>query len=129
MKYGILNNSLILVNTYIFHAEDRIRYFDEMFAVRKQDKNFLFVLDNDETVDSNKKQSTIKMYDFTDNFTYEGEWTSKTFGIDQYYPINDLEFIDSSVFVTIGNYGIGYGTLDDNGNLIDVGSLQLSTIP
>ena len=129
MKYGILNNSLILVNTYIFHAEDRIRYFDEMFAVRKQDKNFLFVLDNDETVDSNKKQSTIKMYDFTDNFTYEGEWTSKTFGIDQYYPINDLEFIDSSVFVTIGNYGIGYGTLDDNGNLIDVGSLQLSTVP
>lgn len=100
-----------------------------MFAVRKQDKNFLFILDNDETVDSNKKQSTIKMYDFTDNFTYEGEWTSKTFGLDQYYPINDLEIIDSSVFVTIGNYGIGYGTLDDNGNLVDVGSLQLSTVP
>ncbi len=129
MKYGILNNDFILVDTYIFHAEDRIRYLDEMFAVRKQDKNFLFILDNDETVDSNKKQSTIKMYDFTDNFTYEGEWTSKTFGLDQYYPINDLEIIDSSVFVTIGNYGIGYGTLDDNGNLVDVGSLQLSTVP
>lgn len=70
MKYGILNNDFILVDTYIFHAEDRIRYLDEMFAVRKQDKNFLFILDNDETVDSNKKQSTIKMYDFTDDFTY-----------------------------------------------------------
>lgn len=70
MKYGILNNDFILVDTYIFHAEDRIRYLDEIFAVRKQDKNFLFILDNDETVDSNKKQSTIKMYDFTDDFTY-----------------------------------------------------------
>jgi hypothetical protein len=43
-----------------------------MFAVNKGEKNFLFILDNDETVDSNKKQSTIKMFDLTDDFTYLG---------------------------------------------------------
>lgn len=31
--------------------------------------------------------------------------------------------------MTIGNYGIGYGSLDDNGNLIDAGTINLSAIP
>jgi hypothetical protein len=37
--------------------------------------------------------------------------------------------IDSSIFVTIGNYGIGYGSLGDDGSLNDVGALQLATVP
>jgi hypothetical protein len=100
-----------------------------MFAINKGNKNYLFILDNDETVDSNNKQSTIKMFDFTNDFTYLGEWSSKTFGTDSLYPINDFEIVDSTIFVTIGNYGIGYGTLDNDGNLVDVGSLQLATVP
>lgn len=69
------------------------------------------------------------MFDFTNDFTYVGEWNSKLFGTDKLYPINDFEMVDSSIFVTIGNYGIGYGTLDNDGNLVDVGCLQLFTEP
>jgi hypothetical protein len=31
--------------------------------------------------------------------------------------------------VTISNYGIGYGSLGDDGKLINVGLIQLSTVP
>lgn len=85
-----MNNDFIFVTQYVFHAENKISNFDEMFAVNKGTKNYLFILDNDETVDSNRKHSTIKMFDFTDQFTYLGEWSSKSFGMNQIYPINDL---------------------------------------
>lgn len=49
--------------------------------------------------------------------------------MDQIYPINDFEIISSAIFVTIGNYGIGYGTLGDDGKLIDVGTISLALIP
>jgi hypothetical protein len=114
----------------VFHADDKIRNFDEMFSVKKGDKNFLFILDNDETVDSTNKKSTIKMFDITGDFTYVGEWTSKTFGTDQVYPINDFEIVnDNRIFVTIGKFGIGYATLNDDGTLADAGVLQLATVP
>lgn len=47
-------------------------------------------MDNDESVDSNNKRSTIKMFDITKEFTYVGEWNSQTFLTDKVYPINDL---------------------------------------
>jgi hypothetical protein len=37
--------------------------------------------------------------------------------------------VDAAILVTIGNYGIGYGTINDDGQLIDVGVVQLSSIP
>lgn len=77
-------------STLVFHADTNIRNFDEMFAVHIGAKDFIFILDNDESVDSNNKVSTIKMYDITEDFTYVGEWTSKTFGTQQVLPINDF---------------------------------------
>lgn len=100
-----------------------------MFAVHIGEKDFIFILDNDESVDSNNKVSTIKMYDITEDFTYVGEWASKTFGTEQVYPINDFEIVKNKVFVTIGNYGIGYATLNNDGTLADPGVLELASIP
>ena len=36
--------------------------------------------------------------------------------------------MNNKIFVTLGNFGIGYGTLNDDGSLADVGVLQLSTV-
>lgn len=90
-----------------------------MFAVNKGDNNYLFVLDNDETVDSNSKKSIVKMLDLSANLDLLGTWNSETFGAPKSLPINDLEIKGDIVFVTIGNYGIGYGMLGKNGELVN----------
>lgn len=100
-----------------------------MFAVHSGKKDYIFILDNDESVDSNHKLSTIKMYDITDEFMFVGEWTSKTFGTNQLYPINDFEIVKNKIFVTLGDYGIGYATLNIDGTLADLGVLELASIP
>ena len=89
-----------------------------MFAVNKGDNNYLFVLDNDETVDSNSKKSIVKMLDLSANLDLLGTWNSETFGAPASLPINDLEIKGDIVFVAIGNYGIGYGMLGKNGELV-----------
>lgn len=86
-----------------------------MFAVHKGDNNYLFVLDNDESLDSNNKKSIVKMLDLSANLDLLATWNSQTFGAHPSLPINDLEIIGDIVFVTIGNYGIGYGTLGKAG--------------
>jgi hypothetical protein len=43
------------------------------------------------------------------------------------YPINDLDISNGIVFVTLGNYGIGYGTFS-KGKLIDPSNIELSSI-
>lgn len=47
-----------------------------MFAVHKGDNNYLFILDNDETVDSNTKKSIVKMLDLSANLDLLGTWSS-----------------------------------------------------
>ena len=90
-----------------------------MFAVNKGDNNYLFVLDNDETVDSNSKKSIVKMLDLSGNLDLLGTWNSEIFGAPASLPINDLEIKGDIVFVAIGNYGIGYGMLGKNGELVN----------
>lgn len=70
------NKKISLVDTYTFHGDNRINYFDEMFAVHKGDNNYLFILDNDETVDSNTKKSIVKMLDLSANLDLLGTWGS-----------------------------------------------------
>ena len=47
LKYTIKDNEFDLVATYVFQGDNQIRNFDEMFAINKANKNYLFILDND----------------------------------------------------------------------------------
>lgn len=47
-----------------------------MFAVHKGDNNYLFVLDNDESLDSNNKKSIVKMLDLSANLDLLATWNS-----------------------------------------------------
>ena len=89
------------------------------------------VLDNDETVDTNNKYSTVKVYSAKKGqLNFVEEWDSSSFGTTgDVYPINDLEVKDSSVVVTLGNYGIGYGQLNKKGQLTKTRNIHLSAVP
>lgn len=80
-----------------------------MLPVHSGDNDFIFILDNDETIDSNNKQSTVKMFQLGSQLTFKGEWDSLSFGTIDKFPINDIYFYKFWFFVTIGNYGLGYG--------------------
>ncbi len=73
-KFQIENKKIKLIDTYTFHGDNRINYLDEMFAVNKGDNNYLLILDNDETVDSNNKKSIVKMLDLSTNLDLLGTW-------------------------------------------------------
>lgn len=90
MKYSINKDKFYIDAEYIFRAEHSIHNFDEMFATTNNEKEYLFILDNDETVDNNNKRSTIKVFDITDDLLFLTEWDSSTFGTDKVYPINDF---------------------------------------
>ena len=85
-----------------------------MFVSLSTDSTYLLILDNDETIDSNKKSSTVKIFEITDDaLIFSQEWSSTVFGTEIVYPINDLDIQQSTVLVTLGNYGIGYGRFSD----------------
>ena len=65
-----------------------------MFVYAKDALKYLFILDNDETIDSNNKKSTIKCFDLTKDLKFVGEWTSKSFGTEELFPINDFDISD-----------------------------------
>ena len=98
-----------------------------MFVSYSADQSYLMVLDNDETIDNNKKLSTIKVFSLTGDasLNFITEWDSQTFGTDLLYPINDLDLSRSIVLVTIGNYGIGYGSFT-GGVLTDPKNVNLA---
>ena len=76
------------------------------------DYSYIYILDNDETIDSNNKHSTVKVFKIDKNsIQFVQEWNSETFGVDG-LPINDVEvFQGEAVFVTLGNHGIGYSRM------------------
>lgn len=105
-----------------------IRQFDEMFIYYSPQKSYIFILDNDETIDSNSKYSTVKVFSVVEEqFQFVTEWDSRSFGADSLLPINDFDLNRSFIFVTIGNYGMGYATFSD-GKLIKPNTIKLSAI-
>ena len=82
-----------------------------MVAYQNDGTDYLIILDNDETIDNNNKYSTLKVFVLGDDLTLVAEWDSKSFGTDILYPINDFSLTRNIIFVTLGNYGIGYGLL------------------
>jgi len=82
-----------------------------MVAYHNDRADYLIILDNDETIDNNNKYSTLKVFLLADDLTLVAEWDSKAFGTDILYPINDFSLTRNTIFVTLGNYGIGYGVL------------------
>lgn len=113
----------------MLQGTNAIRHFDEMFIYSNDDGTFLFILDNDEYINSNNKRSTLKVYQVKDDLIYIAEWNSKSFGLLNVYPINDFTMFGSQIFVTLGNYGIGYGTFTGKAVLTDVNNLNLVTVP
>jgi hypothetical protein len=100
-----------------------------MFVYSNKDGIFLVILDNDEYINSNNKRSTLKVYEVKDDLVYLAEWTSKSFGALEVLPINDFTMIGSQILVTLGNYGIGYGTFTGKAVLTDVNNLKLAAEP
>lgn len=130
MKYDVNKDHFIFDDLYVLHGQTAIRNFDEMFATTMGDKQFLYILDNDETIDSNNKKSTVKLFDIsTTEFTFVGEWDSKLFGTTDLYPINDFEIYEDVVFVTLGNYGFGYAIINADGTLTSANNIGLGAIP
>ena len=82
-----------------------------MVAYQNDGTDYLIILDNDETIDNNNKYSTLKVFVLGDDLTLVAEWDSNSFGTDILYPINDFSLTRNIIFVTLGNYGIGYGLL------------------
>jgi hypothetical protein len=100
-----------------------------MFISPSTDSTFVMILDNDETIDSNKKLSTVKVYEIKgDAMTFSQEWSSSSFGTDTAYPINDLDIQQSTILVTLGNYGMGYGRFSE-GKLSEVNNINLAGLP
>ena len=96
-----------------------------------KDSVLVYVLDNDQTVDSNNKKSVVKIYSLKqDTISLIDVWNWETFGLEDEYPINDFEinYEQSAVFVTLGNYGLGYGKFIE-GKINSPNNIQLSNIP
>ena len=60
LVYAVNPNDLLYDKTYIIR--NTIRNFDEMFPIIIEGNSFLLILDNDEDIDSNDKQSTVKVF-------------------------------------------------------------------
>lgn len=91
LQYTIKNSVFDLKNAIVVDEDHLISHFDEMFIYYSTPVSYLMVLDNDERVDSNKKQSTIKVFSIEgDQFKFVKEWDSRDFGTETIYPINDL---------------------------------------
>lgn len=71
----------------------------------------------------------MKVFQIKDDaISFSQEWTSSHFGTDIVYPVNDVDVEQSTILVTLGNYGIGYARFSD-GKLSDVNNIHLSTLP
>jgi hypothetical protein len=99
-----------------------------MFLYADEHTKYIFILDNDESIDSNNKQSTVKIFQLDEALTFVDEWNSRSFGTTEIYPINDLDIFGNEVFVTLGNYGIGYGQLHA-GQVVSYDTIQLPKLP
>ena len=98
-----------------------------MVAYQNDGTDYLIILDNDETIDNNNKYSTLKVFVLGDDLTLVAEWDSKSFGTDILYPINDFSLTRNIIFVTLGNYGIGYGLLSGK-QISSLANVHLSAI-
>lgn len=128
LQYKLNDDHFDLKNAFEIPAGYLVRQFDEMFPFYAAGTSYLLILDNDEGVDSNNKLSTVKVYSISqDTLAFVEEWNSKHFGTAVVYPINDLEVSNSFIFVTIGNYGMGYATFNQ-GKLIKPNNIKLSAI-
>ena len=92
LRYSINGTDFNYEDKYELPTDHIIQNFDEMFISPSTDSTFVMILDNDETIDSNKKLSTVKVYEIKgDAMTFSQEWSSSSFGTDSVYPINDLD--------------------------------------
>ena len=62
MQYSIINDTIYFDKYYKLEVSSVIRQFDCMSAYSIKNTTYLIVLDNDETVDSNYKYSTLKVF-------------------------------------------------------------------
>jgi hypothetical protein len=81
LQFTVKNDRINLENVFIVPMDQLISQFDEMFVFYSAPTSYLMILDNDETIDSNKKHSTIKVFSVSgDQFAFEDEWESTDFG-------------------------------------------------
>lgn len=62
IQYDVVKDRFFISNIFKIPSEHMIRQFDEMFIYYSPQKSYIFILDNDETIDSNSKYSTVKVF-------------------------------------------------------------------
>lgn len=93
---------------------------------------WVLIHDNDASVSSLSKTGNIKTFLLNKNvLEFKGIVNSMTFNVNVNQPINDIEIEGTVVMVTIGNFGLGYGWLNNQvGDLVmtNIGSVELKKI-
>ena len=62
LQYSVDKSEFMILKIYTIPDPHAIQNFDEMFAIVIDGHSFVMILDNDEDIDSNDKQSTVKVF-------------------------------------------------------------------